>query len=205
MTAPLLLFGGTFDPPHRHHRTMALRAMELLGADELLLVPARINPQRSALPPAPAEDRLEMVRRAFAKVPRTRVSEIELRREGPSFTVDTLRELRRAGEARPIRLLLGSDQALNFRTWREPQAILEIAAPAVVLRPPHTRESFGRAVADDRRWLEWLLPIEPIDCSSTEIRRRIAADEPLADLVEPAVEQHIRSRGLYGACSHRPG
>lgn len=197
--APIILFGGTFDPPHRHHPEMARRAMQALGAEQVIVMPARLNPQRAAAPPASAKDRLDMARLAFAEVPGATVSDMETRREGASFTVDTLRELRARGERRPIRLLLGSDQAINFGTWREPESILGMATPAVVLRPPHTRDSFARDIGGDRRWLSWLLPIEPIDNRSTEIRRRLAAGESIADLVHPGVEKLIRERGLYRA------
>lgn len=210
MTSPLVVFGGTFDPPHRRHITLAEEAMQALGAGEVLLVPARVNPQRVEHPPAPATERLEMVRLATIGHPGLSVSDIEILREGPSYTVDTLRELRRRGERRPLRLLIGSDQALNFHTWREADAILELATPAVVLRPPHTRESFARALtgrergcarraARANRWLEWLLPIESIDCSSTEARRRLVAGEAVGDLLDPRVESYIRAHGLYGA------
>lgn len=199
MSAPLLLFGGSFDPPHRQHAVIAQRAKEALGADEILVIPARLNPQRAGDPPAPAADRMELARRAFASLPRCSVSDLEIRRDGPSFTIDTLRELRRTGERRPLRLLIGSDQALNFHSWREAPRILELAQPVVVLRPPHTRESFERDVGADPRWMAWLLPIEPIDHSSTDARRRLAAGESIDGLLSPEVESYIREHGLYGA------
>lgn len=201
MTPPLLLFGGTFDPPHRRHVELAEAASRLIGATEVRFVPVRVNPQRSAAPPAPAEDRLAMVRLAVEGHAGMTVSDLELRRDGPSYTVDTLRELRRSGETRAIRLLIGSDQALNLRSWREPEALLEMATPAVVLRPPHTRASYERdaAVQNDPRLLAWLLPVPPVDASSTDARRRLAAGEALDDLLAPQVLAYIRDRGLYGA------
>lgn len=198
---PLILFGGTFDPPHRRHVTLAEEARDLLDADEVLFMPANVNPQRAAHPPAPPDERLAMVRLAIANRRALRASDLELRREGPSYTVDTLRTLRADGERRPIRILIGSDQALNLHTWRDPEEILELATPAVVLRPPHTREWFVREAErrGDPRLLAWLLPIEPVDGSSTEARRRLAGRESVADLLAPEVEAHIRERGLYGA------
>jgi len=197
---PLILFGGTFDPPHRRHVTLAEEARDLLDAEEVLFMPAKVNPQRAAHPPAPPDARLAMVRAAIANRRALRVSDLELRRDGPSYTVDTLRALRADGERRPIRLLIGSDQALNLHTWRDPEEILELATPAVVLRPPHTREGFEREAEarGDPRLLAWLLPIEPLDCSSTDARRRLAAREPVGDVLAPEVEAHIRAHGLYG-------
>lgn len=199
MTAPLILFGGTFDPPHRRHVELAEQARDLLAADEVLFMPARVNPQRSALPPAPAEDRLAMVKLAIDGRRALSASDLELQRAGASYTVDTLRALRAGGEQRTIRLLLGSDQALNLHTWREPQTILELATPAIVLRPPHTRESFLHAAEqhNDMHLEAWLLAIEPVDCSSTEARRRLAAHESVTELLHPAVIDYISKHGLY--------
>jgi len=201
MTKPLVLFGGTFDPPHRRHVELAERARDLLDADEVLFMVARVNPQRAAHPPAPADERLAMVRLAIEGRPALRASDLELRREGPSYTVETLRVLIGDGERRSIRLLIGSDQALNLHSWREPEAILELATPAVVLRPPHSRDAYQREaeMRGDMRLLAWLLPIEPVDCSSTEARRRLSAGEAVDDLLDPKVVERIRARRLYQA------
>ena len=107
----------------------------------------------------------------------------------------------------PLRLVVGSDQALNFHTWRDWERLAELATPAVVLRPPHARETWPDAVraavpapwAD--RWIAWTLPIDPVDVSGTDIRRRFAAGEPVADLLPPGVEPYVRRAGLYGAAA----
>jgi len=207
VTQPLVLFGGTFDPPHRRHVELAESARDLLHADEVLFVPVNVNPQRAEHPPAPANDRMALVECAIAGRPALRASDLELRRTGPSYTVDTLRVLRADGERRPIRLLIGSDQARNFHSWREPDAILEMATPAIVLRPPDTREQFVNDAeqSGDVRMLAWLLPVDPVECSSTDARRRLAAGEPVDDLLDPAVVRLIRERSLYGGDSHRSG
>ena len=199
MTAPLILFGGTFDPPHVRHVQLAEKALSVLHADEVLFMPARVNPQRADQPPSRGADRLAMVVVAIAGRRGLRVCDLELKRDGASYTVDTLRALRAHGEQRPIRLLIGSDQALNLHTWREPEAILEMATPSIVLRPPHTRDAFMRAIEQrgEERMRAWLLPIEPVDCSSTEIRRRLAARECVDDLLDPAVIRYIAEHGLY--------
>lgn len=200
MTRPLVLFGGTFDPPHRRHVQLAETVRDLLDADEVLLMVAKINPQRMEHPPASAADRFAMVQAAVKGRRALVASDLELRREGPSFTVETLRTLRAGGERRPIRLLIGSDQALNLRTWREPEAIIEMATPAIALRPPHTPHSFERGAISQGQphLLQWVMPIDPVECSSTEARRRLAAGQPTDDLLDPAVKQIIVDRGLYG-------
>jgi len=105
----------------------------------------------------------------------------------------------------PLRLVVGSDQALNFRSWKEWNELAALATPAVVVRPPHTRTEWPailREHMDEQwaaRWLSWTLPIDPVDSSSTEVRRRIAAGEAYDDLLLPAVANYIRSAKLYGA------
>jgi nicotinate-nucleotide adenylyltransferase len=97
----------------------------------------------------------------------------------------------------PLRLVVGSDQALNFRTWRDWEELAILATPVVVLRPPHVRADWPRTLAEHMdpawaaKWLSWTLPIEPVECSSTEVRRRLAAGEPLGDLVTPAVAAYL--------------
>lgn len=196
---PLVLFGGTFDPPHRRHVEVAEAARDILDADEVLFMVARANPQRTSERHAPAEDRLAMTRLAIEGRRALRASDLEIRREGPSYTVDTLRALASAGEKRPLRLLIGSDQALNLRTWREPDAIIAHAPPAIVLRPPHTRASFMHEAErrGEMRLLALLLPIDPVDCSSTDARKRLESNQPVDDLLAPAVSRYIRERQLY--------
>ncbi len=200
--APALVFGGTFDPPHRVHRSIASQAADLLGARSILVVPAAINPQRSAHPPAPAEERLAMAALAFGDEPRARVLDLEIRRGGPSYTIDTLRSLLAAGEG-PLRLLVGSDQALNLPSWREWREVVALAEPAIVLRPPHDRASFAaacRQVFGDEAscWNDRLLAIEPTDLSATALREALARGEQPAGL-DPAVARHIGERLLYRA------
>jgi nicotinate-nucleotide adenylyltransferase len=205
---PIVLFGGSFDPPHRRHAEVAQGVKALLRAKQLLVIPARRNPQRADGPVAPEEHRLAMCELAFGGLPDAVVLPVEVNRAGPSYSIDTVREvlaMQDRGELRrgPLRLVLGSDQALNFRTWRDWEHLAALATPAVVVRPPHTREEWPGILAASMdaawaaRWLSWTLPIEPADCSSTEARRRLAAGEPLGDLLAPAVEAYVRSTGLY--------
>jgi nicotinate-nucleotide adenylyltransferase len=197
---PAILFGGTFDPPHLAHVTMASAAADALNARAILVVPAAVNPQRTATPPAPAADRLAMVRLAFAKEPRAEVLDLELRRPGPSYTIDTLHALIEAGHA-PLRLLIGSDQALNVPTWRAWREVVELAPPAIVVRPPLTLDSIGPELdrvygAESALWRARVLGIPPMPLSATAARASLAHGDAAADL-DPAVLAYIRAQRLY--------
>jgi nicotinate-nucleotide adenylyltransferase len=207
---PIVIFGGTFDPPHRRHVQIASGCDQLLKAKQLLVIPARQNPQRTDGPVASAKHRMAMCTLAFADLADTLVLPIEAELETPSYTVDTVRrilQMQAHGELMkgPLRLVVGSDQALNFRSWKEWNELAALATPAVVVRPPHTRTEWPailRQHMDEQwaaRWLSWTLPIEPVDSSSTEVRRRIAAGEAYDDLLPPSVANYIRSAKLYGA------
>lgn len=211
---PIVIFGGSFDPPHRRHVEVARGVDALLKAKQLLVIPAKRNPLRADAPRASDKDRMAMCALAFGDLPDAVVLPIELERGGPSFTIDTVREVLRMQDSGgvmkgPIRLVVGSDQALNFRSWKDWEQLAGLATPAVVLRPPHAREDWPKLLAERMdeawaaRWLAWTLPIEPVDSSSTEARRRIAAGEPLGDRLLPAVEKYVRSAGLYGASAPR--
>jgi nicotinate-nucleotide adenylyltransferase len=202
---PALVFGGTFDPPHRRHVEMARRAADELGARSILVIPAALNPQRSAALPAPASDRLELATLAFRDEPRARVLDLELRRSGPSYTIDTLRTLHEQGEA-PLRLLIGSDQALNFPTWKSWREVVALAPPAIVLRPPHDRANFAalareRFGGDAPAWIDRVLPLEPVELSATALREALArgvsatALDGLAPDVARAIDQRLLYRG----------
>jgi nicotinate-nucleotide adenylyltransferase len=145
---------------------------------------------------------------AFQDLPDTIVSTVEIDQNEPCYTVDTLELLRRQQEqgelpTGPLRLLIGSDQAVNFKTWKNWERILTLAAPAVVLRAPHQRWEWPKLLAEawdeawTKRWIDWTLPIDPVDIASTAVRRRVAAGVPIDDLVPPGVAAYIASRALY--------
>jgi len=213
-----LIFGGTFDPPHLAHTTLATLAAAQLECDEILFIPAAINPLKADHPPASNEHRLAMLRLAIADVPNANISTIELERPGPSYTVETLWALgdglpRRwpklnAGSRPPPtiteqRLLIGCDQALNFHQWKDWQVVMMLATPIVMIRPPWTKESFTAELhsrfkpPEAERWLQRTLDLPLMDISSTEIRRRIKAGEPASGMLHPAVEAYISAHGLY--------
>jgi nicotinate-nucleotide adenylyltransferase len=219
----ILVFGGSFDPPHRGHLTLPFEAAARLGCDEVVFVPARVNPLKQDTPPADPADRVRMLEAAIehrTRDPRwtaisARIDRREIDREGPSFTIDTLESIQRdlleeAGrgdaESTPLprlRLLIGSDQALDFDRWRDWQKIVALAPPVVMPRPPETRTSLAakyRAHFDSSlagRWSTWTLDLRAEGVSSTEIRRRLAQGEDVSTLLPDGVLDVIMDRGLY--------
>ena len=204
MSRPVtLVYGGTFDPPHAVHAHIASMAADALGATRILVLPAGVNPQRTATPPAPAEHRLAMVRLAFAADPRVTIDDREMRRDGASYTVDTVAALARERPEETLRLLIGGDQALNFHTWREPARIEALAEPVVAPRPPLDAGALRAALrerlgADAERWVPRVLDVPPTDASSTDARALLARGErPHASVVLAAVTDYALRHGLY--------
>ncbi|MGA1017624.1 MAG: nicotinate (nicotinamide) nucleotide adenylyltransferase [Phycisphaerales bacterium] len=201
MTPPRwIVFGGSFDPPHRAHVQLPRRAAEAIGAERVLYVPARLNPLKQRTPPASAEDRLAMLRLAIADDPHSEIRTLELDREGPSYTAHTLRALAdEAAAAKPparLVLLVGSDTALGFPKWRTPDEIARHADVAVMMRPPHDEGSFhaayenvwrtaGRAPAITPRWV---LDLGADHSNSTGVRAGEDETTPLP--VRRYIEQH---------------
>ena len=194
------IYGGVFNPPHHGHLIAAQEAYSQLGLDVVLWVPVGAAPHREIEADPGADARFEMVELAIAGDERFRVSRIELEREGPSYTVDTLKELREREPEDELFLILGGDQALALATWREPEELLELATLAVFERGSSTRNAIGIKVgrlrgAERVRFLE----MPRIDISSTLVRRRAAKGKPIRYLVPDKVANFIGAQSLYGA------
>jgi nicotinate-nucleotide adenylyltransferase len=188
------LFGGSFDPVHNAHVVLAKTALDQLALDELRWIPVG-KPWQKARRLAPAADREAMVRLAIAGEPRFVLDRIELRRRGPTFTLDTVRELVAAEPGRQWFLILGQDQYASLHTWRDWPALLSLVCLAVANRP-------GAAIAVNPQIAQAehrVVRLPMMNVSSTEIRRRVAAGEPIADLVPEAVARYIEAHRLYSA------
>lgn len=190
------IFGGTFDPPHLCHLVAAQDALDRLGLDRVILVPAATPPHKLERTITPGEFRLEMLRAAVANDARLEVDDVELRRTGPSWTVDTLRTFRDRWPSAELYLILGMDQFIEFDTWREPDVIAGLARLAVL-----SRAGTGADASD--RWIP--VPVTRIDITSTEIRERVATGRPIRYLVPEAVESLIERHGLYRVEGPAPG
>ena len=171
-----------------------------------MYIPVAVNPIKTDSLTTPAEHRLAMLRLAVADVPGAQISTIELQRCGPSYTIDTLRALRdELGPQTRLYLLMGSDQALVFHDWKDWQQILDLATPAVMVRPPldvdafsgRLRETYEAGEAD--RWRGWLIAVPQLDICATDLRHRLATDGDARGLLQPTVWRYIREHGLYRA------
>jgi nicotinate-nucleotide adenylyltransferase len=177
------VFGGQFDPPHNGHLAVVRAAVGQLHLDRLLVVPSPRPPHRPE-PDTPAEVRFELARAAFAGEPGVEVSRIELDRDGPSYTADTLAALSRPG--RRLYLIVGADQLAALDGWYRPDLVRELATIAVAARP-------GSPRADGVEVLE----MEPVAAASSDVRERIALGEDVSALVPAGVAAAIRREGLY--------
>jgi nicotinate-nucleotide adenylyltransferase len=201
------VFGGTFDPVHYGHLRIALDAREALGLQQVRLIPLAHAVHRDQ-PETPAGIRLEMLRAAVAGRDDLVVDDREIAREGPSYTIDTLRSLHADFPDRTLCLLLGGDAFDGFADWREPDGILAIADLVVLQRPGHPEPAdprVRRLLARHR--VERLVPrrvgqiievpVTQLDIASSDIRRRIAAGLSADFLTPPAVIDLIERHGLY--------
>ncbi len=184
------ILGGTFDPPHLGHLVVAQELHGQLGLDRLLLIPAAVPPHKCARGVSAPEARLEMLRAAVSGDDRFEVSEIELGRSGPSYTVDTLRELRQRDPDAEIFLALGADQLVEFGSWKEPDEIAAASTLVIFARS-------GQEVPPTPGLKVRIIELPELHISSTMIRRRVADGRPIRYLVLPAVDEIIRRLGLY--------
>jgi nicotinate-nucleotide adenylyltransferase len=191
------LLGGTFDPVHVGHLAAAEAAIGCARLDRVIFVPASKPPHRAPAV-APAAQRLEMCRLATEGDARFEVSNVELKREGQSYTVDTLMEMRRLHPGDELFLILGWDAARLFPTWRRPDEVRQLASVVVVGRPGSDapREADLKEAGLDADGVVICLEPTP-DVSASEIRRSVAAGESIAGKVPPAVGQYIAAHRLY--------
>jgi nicotinate-nucleotide adenylyltransferase len=187
------VFGGTFDPPHLGHLAVASDLHSRLSLDRVIFVPAAVSPFKRETDAAPAELRLEMVRAATAGDARFVVERVELDRPGPSYMVDTLRELLSRLPDAELWLLIGADVARDLSRWRAPGEIVRLARIAVFARD-------GEANLEELEEIGYPfipVPVLRLDISATEVRRRVRAGEPIRYLVPDAVREIIEREGLY--------
>ena len=194
------IYGGTFSPVHNGHVAAAKAFMEQMWLDILYVIPTGVTPHKDMQGDATAADRLEMCRLAFEGMEGVIVSDLEMRREGKSYTVDTLRELYDP-EGR-LFLLMGTDMLMTLDKWREPDEIFRLSYPvyvrrendgemdgAIVEKISTYQQKYGKVV---RRIIT-----PAIELSSTDVRSAVAEGFPIEGAVPPAVAAYIRDRGLY--------
>jgi nicotinate-nucleotide adenylyltransferase len=193
------LLGGTFNPPHIGHLVCAQEARDQLGLDRVLLVPAHVPPHKEVPADPGAEVRAALCEAAVAGDEGLGVERLELGREGPSYTVDTLRALHERAPGDELTFIVGADMAGLLPTgWREPREVLRLARLAVAEREGARRGDLEALLAplhDGSRVVFFEMP--RLDVSSTDLRRRIADGRPVRHLLPEAVERAVARDGLY--------
>jgi nicotinate-nucleotide adenylyltransferase len=192
------ILGGTFNPPHFGHLICAQEAYVALQLDAVTLMPARIPPHKPVEDEPGPDHRYELCRLAVEDDQRMTVADLELRRSGMSYTIDTLDQLRTRDPDSELFLIVGGDVAAGLPNWREPERVLDVATLAVAKRGGTPRAEVQDALAalggaERTRYF----PMPRIEISSTEIRRRVGIGEPIRYLVPDAVAGYIERENLY--------
>ncbi len=187
------ILGGAFDPPHKAHVAMAEAAMAQFHLDELIVVPTG-NAWHKPRDLSNGEHRAAMARLAFNHLSQVRVDEIELRREGPSYTIDTLRSFAEKFPEAQFYLLIGEDQGKALATWHE---IGEIAQRAIICVAEREMPDFPDTVAPSRDIPTQALKLPNLPHSATQVRARVAQGQAIDALVPTTVAQYIQSHHLY--------
>jgi nicotinate-nucleotide adenylyltransferase len=216
------LFGGTFNPIHIGHLRAALEVKEGFGLDEVVLIPAALPPHKAAGDVAEAADRLHMLHLALEQDADIRISDVELKRAGPSYTIDTVEHFKRTlSDPSQIYLIMGMDAFLEFDSWKSFDELLR-TVPFIIISRPQTgfssddsgRKSIGRflnsKISDDYAFSEsqkcfrssemqpvFIFHVTGLDISATRVRRLIGEGRSIRHLVPPAVLDYINAKGLY--------
>jgi nicotinate-nucleotide adenylyltransferase len=185
------IFGGTFDPPHKGHIAVAEKVMKQLSLDTIYFVPVYLPPHKLRLFPVTATQRLKMVKLAIEKHKNFRVSSIELRRRGISYTVDTLKVFRNRFPKADLILIIGADNLEQFQSWKSPKAILELASLAVYKRKGYNQSLKKQDIAFQ------LIKGKLLQVSSTEIRRRLMKGLTVSRFISKTIENYINRHSLY--------
>jgi nicotinate-nucleotide adenylyltransferase len=196
------LFGGTFDPIHFGHLNLAIELKEKGSLDEVWFCPAWINPHkvRAGVHPAPAKHRLEMLRLAIQEIPGFKILDWELKREGLSYTLDTLKEVHKQEQDPSVKffLLLGDDAIPGFFHWHKPDEIIKLATLLIGVRSGDfdVNEIKGDPKICDSI-IQGLVPTRKMEISATEIRQRIKEDRYCGHLVPKEILDYIYKNQLY--------
>ena len=197
------VLGGTFDPPHRLHLAVAHAALDQLGLQRVLFIPAGDPWRKADRPVSPAPHRLAMTRLAIAPEPEFTCSDIEIRRAGPTHTLDTLvalmaqRDQRRDSDSQ-LWFIVGSDALTDLPQWYEPERLIAASRLAVVVRPGTEVDpaSLDGLVPGLAARVDWVC-LDPDPLSATDLRRRIASAEPITADLPAAVRDYVRRNQLY--------
>ncbi len=188
------LFGGTFNPPHQAHLLVAQVAFEQFGLSQVVFIPSGIPPHKEIFENVSKEDRYAMVKEAISPFPNFSVSRIEIDRDGPSYTIDTIMALEGKYE-QGMCFIVGADLLLEIETWKEPQKLLASIPFLIAPRGGISKDHF-RVAPFDTAAISFL-GMEEVDLSSTWIREQIMRGKEIPDCMPEAVASYIEERGLY--------
>ncbi|MBA4542678.1 MULTISPECIES: nicotinate-nucleotide adenylyltransferase [Thermoactinomyces] len=189
------IFGGTFDPIHMGHLLLAQQAMETASLEQVWFIPAGEPPHKQENEITPAQHRLQMVRLAVEGNPRFLVNEMELKREGPSYTVDTIQILKESTPEHDFFLLVGADTVKDLPHWYKIKKILQLVQVIGLGRPGVRAEGLPDFVTDRLQWIPGAIETS---ISSTAVRQRAKCGKSLRYLVPDPVYQYIKEHRLYG-------
>jgi len=194
------IYGGSFDPVHWGHLLLAECCREALALDEVWFVPAYRAPHKTDQRSASSEHRTQMLRLAAAGHPGFRVSTVEIDRQGTSYTVETLEQIRALHPSATLHLLMGADTFHDLPNWRSPDRVCELAAPVVVHRRGPWPQEVDTIALPSLTWISaQQVSMPTIDLSSTELRQRVANGQSIRYRTPSAVEVYIAQHGLYRA------
>ena len=201
MSERVAIFGGTFNPPHLGHRRAIEALIDVVKPDSVLVIPDGIPPHKELVGNATSEDRLAMARLAFSDFTEVEISEMEIQREGKSYTSDTLLSL--TMEDRELYLLVGGDMLLTLERWHEFRTIFSLATVCALSREADIQSYQTLCDAAERYKTEYgarimVIDAEPLPISSSELRARIAeGNDGVREMMDPRVLAYIKDRGLY--------
>jgi nicotinate-nucleotide adenylyltransferase len=185
------IFGGTFDPIHLGHLITAQSVREIRNLEKIIFIPAFISPHKSDVKTTSAEDRSNMIKLAIDGIPFFDYSDIEIMKGGVSYTIDTLKELKK--NYNEVEIIIGYDNIFSFHTWKEPDEIMKLAKIVVLKRksshPPQFEDKYYHQAV--------FVQTRGIEISATDIRERVKNKMPINFLVPPAVMEYIYKHKLY--------
>jgi nicotinate-nucleotide adenylyltransferase len=185
------IFGGTFDPIHLGHLITAQSVRELRNLEKIIFIPAFISPHKGDVKTTSAEERLDMIKLAIDGIPFFDYSDIEMKKGGVSYTIDTLKELKKIYDE--LEIIIGYDNIFTFHTWKEPDEIMKMAKVIVLKRksshPPQFEDKYYKQAV--------FVQTRGIEISATDIRERVKNVMPINFLVTPAVMKYIYKHKLY--------
>ena len=187
------IFGGTFNPPHSGHLIVARHVAKRLRLERVFFVPSYISPHKRRGEERLSSHRLKMVKLAVAEDPLFEVWEGEMRRKGPSYTYRTLEEFAERFPKTHLFFLIGADNFPDFKHWKLPGRILELATLVVMSRPDAKLQRSGRPRHSAIRFVS----VPRVNTSSSRVRAAVKKGEPIVDLVPPGIAKYIRRHGLY--------